>query len=248
MFKCTDCDKIYEQNPGYCECGNDQFTEIPDNIRVQQSEYNETGNSVEQAMRKMRRKSKRNRSSKRKEMSTQDIIGYAVFSACIILSIFAWIFIGYGQKSTAKTKSPMLVKDYSIPANIDAVWDSAAPVIKPVDPKSILNTKLSELDSKMKSYLNDVVNEINLYWEKDGISGDGSYSYQFVINKDGSLSDKKVFKTSGNRTLDDSVSKYTNDMNKFEAPPETYKQEVIIITFKSANGVARAIIPNVKTK
>lgn len=248
MFKCTDCDKIYEQNPGYCECGNDQFTEIGDNVKIQMPADNQPIGSVEQAMKKMRRKARKNRPAKRKSMSTQDIIGYTVFSVCIILSVFAWIFIGYGQKTTAKTKTPTLVKDYSIPANIDTFWDSAAPVVKPVDPNNILNTKLSELDSKLKSYLNDVINEINLYWEKDGIEGDGSYSYQFVINKDGSLSDKKVFKTSGNKTIDDSVSKYTNEMNKFEAPPESYKQEVIIVTFKSANGVARAIIPNVKTK
>ena len=247
MFKCTDCDKIYEQNPGYCECGNDRFDEIPDSIQTQQQTLSQE-DSFEQSVKKLRKKSKKKRLSKQKEISTQDIIGYIVFSVCIILSIFAWIFIGFGQKTTAKTKTPMLVKDYTIPANIDDVWDSAVPTVKPVDPKTILNTRLSELDSKLKTYLTDVINEINLYWEKDGVVGDGSYSYQFVINKDGSLSDKKVFKPSGNKTLDDSVAKYTNEMNKFEAPPESYKQEVVIVTFKSANGVARAIIPNVKTK
>lgn len=249
MFKCTDCDKIYSQNPGYCDCGNDSFIEIPDDGFSEQTDYSQdTGEvQVQHVVKKVKKKKKKSQ-AKKNSMSTQDIVGYAVFSVCIILSIFAWIFIGYGQKSQAKSNKPMLVKNYNIPANIDDIWDSTAPVIKPVDPKTILNTKLSEMDSNLVTYLNDVINEVNLYWDKEGITGDGSYSYQFIINKDGSLSDKKVFKTSGNKTLDDSVAKYVKEMNKFTPPPESYKQEVIILTFKSANGIARAIIPSVKTK
>ena len=27
MFRCTDCNKKYEINPEYCDCGNNTFTE-----------------------------------------------------------------------------------------------------------------------------------------------------------------------------------------------------------------------------
>ena len=36
MFRCTDCNKEYEVNPGYCDCGNDQFEEIIDSVPSQQ--------------------------------------------------------------------------------------------------------------------------------------------------------------------------------------------------------------------
>ena len=249
MYKCTDCDKIYNENPGYCECGNDEFIEIPD---VQQSYsqpvYQQPQVSV-QPRRTVKKVKKKAKTPPKKTMSKQDLIGYIVFSICIILSIFAWIFIGFGQKPATKSGGkPIHVKNLNVPANIDDIWDSSTPKVVQVDPKSVLNTKLSEIDSKLSSYLNDIVNDINLNWDKTGVSGDGSYSYEFSINKDGGLANKKVFKPSGNKTLDDSASKYIETLKTVAPPPESYNQETIIVTFKSANGIARAIIPSVKTK
>ena len=249
MYKCTDCDKIYTENPGYCECGNDAFIEIPD---VQQTfvqpEYqqNEATVQLQRTVRKIKKKTKQ---PAKKPLSKQDIAGYIIFAVCIILSIFAWIFIGYGQKSTSKSGGkPVLVKNTNIPVNIDDVWDSSVPATKPVDPKTVLNTKLANVDSKLSSYLNDLINDINLNWDKTGVSGDGTYSYEFSINKEGGVTNKKVFKTSGNKSLDDSVAKYVNGLNTVAPPPETYKQETIIVSFKCVNGIARAFIPSVKTK
>ena len=59
---------------------------------------------------------------------------------------------------------------------------------------------------------------------------------------------KKVFKPSGNKSLDDSVAKYLDTFKTVTPPPESYNQETIILTFKSVNGISRAIIPSVKTK
>jgi len=249
MYKCTDCDKIYNEHPGYCECGNDQFVEIPDIQQAYvQPEYqqNEAAVQLQRTVRKVKKKTKQ---PPKKTVSKQDMVGYIVFAICIILSIFAWIFIGYGQKSTSKAGGKVvLVKNTNIPVNIDDIWDSSTPATKPVDPKTVLNTKLTSLDGKLSSYLNDLINDINLNWDKSGVSGDGTYSYEFAINKEGGVTNKKVFKTSGNKSLDDSVAKYVNGLTTVAPPPETYNQETIIVSFKCVNGIARAFIPSVKTK
>ena len=35
MYKCTECNAIFEQCPDYCDCGNDIFEEIQTNSSVQ---------------------------------------------------------------------------------------------------------------------------------------------------------------------------------------------------------------------
>ena len=247
MYQCTDCDKIYNEHPEYCECGNDEFIEIPD-IPTVSSDYSQGEKTFPKQKSGVKGKNKTKAPAK-KPLSKQDLTGYIVFAVCIILSVFAWIFIGFGQKSATKSGGKTaLVKNTNIPVNIDEIWNSSMPATKPVDPKTVLNTKLLEIDSELNSYLNELINEINLNWDKTGISGDGSYLYEFSISSDGSLKDKKVFKTSGNKSLDDSAAKYAAELKTVTPPPKSYNQETVIVAFKCVNGISRAFLPSVKTK
>ena len=69
---------------------------------------------------------------------------------------------------------------------------------------------------------------------------------EFVVDKSGTIVGKKIYKYSGNKTLDDSVNKLISTFGKYQIPPSSYDQEIIIISFSAKNGSMKAYYPNVK--
>lgn len=272
MFRCTDCYKEYQTNPGYCDCGNDSFEEIIESAVNQQyddeeyyDDYADEGaysdesydddydQEYEEEYVAPAPKLKRNapQKKKKKEPKLIDKIGIGVFVICIILSILAFVFIGSGQKTpTKKGGEPLRVKDYSIPANIDTIWNStppkAAPTASHADPSKILNTRLSSIDTEMNSYLIGLAQAMIESWVRDGITGNGSTQMEFIVSKEGRLVGKKIYKYSGNKTLDNSIGMLINSFSDYQIPPSSYNQEIIIIQFSSNNGTTKANYPRIK--
>lgn len=286
MFRCTDCNKEYEVNPGYCDCGNDQFEEIADNFQDNQQYdgysddyddgsygngydgyndgyndgYSDNGYSDYNTQYQQPYQQPMNGHHKvkqKKPMSMMDKVGIGVFSLCIFLSILAFIFIG---KDSGKDSNAMigtdsnggsaLVKNYSIPTNIDTIWDSteapAAPSASKVDPNKILNTKLGSIDQEMNAFLIGMAQAMIDNWDRGGVTGNGVTQMEFVVDKSGTIVGKKIYKYSGNKTLDDSVNKLISTFGKYQIPPSSYDQEIIIISFSAKNGSMKAYYPNVK--
>ena len=186
-----------------------------------------------------------------------DKVGIGVFALCILLSILAFIFVGKdsGNDSNAmigtdQNGGSTLVKNYSIPTNIDAIWDSTeapqSPSAAKVDPNKILNTKLGSIDQEMNTFLIGMAQAMIDNWDRNGITGNGVTQMEFVVDKSGSIVGKKIYKYSGNKTLDDSVNKLIATFGKFQIPPSSYNQEIIIISFSAKNGSMKAYYPNVK--
>lgn len=268
MFRCTDCGKEYETRPDYCECGNDNFDEVGSFAAEPQysEEYDEYGNPIQYddggfeqeeyvpvPKLKYNKKPKKSSTRTKKPLTTGDMIGIGVFAVCIVLSLLVFIFMGSGKTGNRGGGGNIVLhKDYSIPASIDAIWDSTAafepPTAAKVDPSKILNTKLQSLDSEMNSYLISLAEAMIAGWDRSGITGDGVTQMEFRIDKDGKIVGKKIFKFSGNKSLDNSVGMLINSFGKFQTPPSTYNNEVVIISFSSKNGAQKAYFPNVKTK
>lgn len=295
MFRCTDCNKEYEVNPGYCDCGNDQFEEIIDSMPSQQyddgysdgyddgsygndgyNDYNDGYNDGyaddgygnydaqyqqpypnQQYQQPYQQPYGHKKVKQKKPLSMMDKVGIGVFSLCILLSILAFIFIGKdsGKDSNAmigtdQNGGSTLVKNYSIPTNIDAIWDSTeapqSPSAAKVDPNKILNTKLGSIDQEMNTFLIGMAQAMIDNWDRNGITGNGVTQMEFVVDKSGSIVGKKIYKYSGNKTLDDSVNKLIATFGKFQIPPSSYNQEIIIISFSAKNGSMKAYYPNVK--
>ncbi len=299
MFRCTDCNKEYEVNPGYCDCGNDQFEEIADNFQDNQqydgysddyddgsygngydgyndgyndgysdNGYGDYNTQYQQPYPNQQYQqqyqqpyqqpmSGHHKVKQKKPMSMMDKVGIGVFSLCIFLSILAFIFIG---KDSGKDSNAMigtdsnggsaLVKNYSIPTNIDTIWDSteapAAPSASKVDPNKILNTKLGSIDQEMNAFLIGMAQAMIDNWDRGGVTGNGVTQMEFVVDKSGTIVGKKIYKYSGNKTLDDSVNKLISTFGKYQIPPSSYDQEIIIISFSAKNGSMKAYYPNVK--
>ncbi len=299
MFRCTDCNKVYEVNPGYCDCGNDQFEEFGNNQGNQQyagfdggyddgysDGYSDFGNNgydgyndgyndgysnngygynqqyqqqqYQQPYPQQMNGQRHGHSHKQKKpMSMMDKVGIGVFSVCILLSILAFIFIGKdsGKDSTAMIGTDAnggsaLVKNYSIPTNIDAIWDSTevptAPSADKVDPNKILNTKLGSINQEMNAFLIGLAQSMIDNWDRASITGNGVTQMEFVVEKSGNIVGKKIYKYSGNKSLDDSVAKLISTFGKYQIPPSSYNQEIIIISFSAKNGSMKAYYPNVK--
>jgi hypothetical protein len=143
-----------------------------------------------------------------------------------------------------------LTKDYSIPTSIDSLWDAtqvqAPPSADKVNPNKILNTKLGSLDQGMNSYLIGLAQAMIDNWDRTAISGNGVTQMEFMIEKNGALVAKKIYKYSGNKSLDDSILKLISDFGQYQTPPSSYGQEIIIVSFSSKNGSMKAYYPNIK--
>lgn len=299
MFRCTDCNKEYEVNPGYCDCGNDQFEEIIDSVPSQQyddgysdgyddgsygndgyNDYNDGYNDSyndgyaddgygdydaqyqqpypnQQYQQPYQQPYGHKKVKQKKPLSMMDKVGIGVFALCILLSILAFIFVGKdsGNDSNAmigtdQNGGSTLVKNYSIPTNIDTIWDSTeapqSPSASKVAPNKILNTKLGSIDQEMNTFLIGMAQAMIDNWDRNGITGNGVTQMEFVVDKSGSIVGKKIYKYSGNKTLDDSVNKLIATFGKFQIPPSSYNQEIIIISFSAKNGSMKAYYPNVK--
>lgn len=273
MFRCTDCNKEYEVNPGYCDCGNDQFEEIIDSVPSQQYDdgysdgyddgYGDYDAQYQQPYPNQQYQQPyqqpygHKKVKHKKPLSMMDKVGIGVFALCILLSILAFIFVGKdsGNDSNAmigtdQNGGSTLVKNYSIPTNIDAIWDSTeapqSPSAAKVDPNKILNTKLGSIDQEMNTFLIGMAQAMIDNWDRNGITGNGVTQMEFVVDKSGSIVGKKIYKYSGNKTLDDSVNKLIATFGKFQIPPSSYNQEIIIISFSAKNGSMKAYYPNVK--
>lgn len=271
MFRCTDCYKEYTQHPGFCECGNDQFEEIQDYADDQNGYYDDgysdggyddgyddgysDGNygyqQPQQQYQPMPRKKAPLKKKKKKAMSTSDMVGVGVFCICIVLSMLAFIFIGAGKTTASKDSSgkPLLEKNYSIPSDINTLWDDTLPnqavTAANVDRNELINAKLKDnsVDEATLAFLKEIGKAIVDIWNRDGITGDGVAEMEFRVQPDGSISGRKMYKYSGNKTLDDSVTAIINDFKRFQMPPSSYNNEIIVVAFSSKNGSTNLYYP-----
>ena len=110
MYRCKDCQREYIKPVEYCECGNNTFDFIEENITVN------TENNSKQAM--------------TLEQKSQ-FVSIIFFVLCIILSLVVW-FIPIKEEKNVHVKeveTKSVIKD--IP-NIDKIWDSTPVKIKEI--------------------------------------------------------------------------------------------------------------------
>lgn len=127
MFKCSECDKEYEIKPDYCDdCGNDEFIEIKENISVEENIINPQEIKQETKEQFENKSEKISKSEIKKEIKPEEIISYAIFLSCIILSFIIVFLINPPAKEETETikEEPKAVVE--IPA-IDTFWNSEPP-------------------------------------------------------------------------------------------------------------------------
>lgn len=138
MYKCTDCKSEYEQKPEYCDCGNNLFEET---ATVKTSSIKDFPSEQERLKTDIDNKNTEGGFLAQypkinKCFKSIDVLSGSIFVVCIILSIFAWLFIGSGpaqkhqaKKQVIKTQQTKITK---IP-KLDSFWNDTLPKQKQED-------------------------------------------------------------------------------------------------------------------
>lgn len=103
MFRCTDCNAEYKIKPDYCDCGNNMFNEIPEQMPAHSYTVIPAG----------------------------QIISIIIFVFCLILAVIPWTIPA--QKSKPVSSPPKLEKQEANIPDIDKIWnDKTAKALPPI--------------------------------------------------------------------------------------------------------------------
>ena len=116
MFRCKECQTEYKIKPDYCDCGNDTFDEI-----VEQIPQAETPKPQPKPVLTPDEKPKH----KEKKKSQIDAFGWIMFSLCMLLSFIVIFFVGNPKDEPVKEQKQEVKADTSyIPKSTNAFWDN----------------------------------------------------------------------------------------------------------------------------
>lgn len=103
MFRCTDCNAEYKIKPDYCDCGNNMFNEIPEQMPAHSYTAIPAG----------------------------QIISIIIFVFCLILAVIPWTIPA--QKSKPVSSPAKLEKQEANIPDIDKIWnDKTAKALPPI--------------------------------------------------------------------------------------------------------------------
>lgn len=123
MFRCKECQSEYKIKPDYCDCGNDTFDEI-----VEQMPQAEIPKSQPKPVLAPDEKPKH----KEKKKSQVDAISWIMFSLCMLLSFIVIFFVGNPKDEPVKEQKQEVKTDTSyIPRSTNAFWDNTVKKVKP---------------------------------------------------------------------------------------------------------------------
>lgn len=246
MYKCTECNSIFEQCPDFCECGNDIFIEISENNSVQKD--TEISNTIQNRQPRPRRRKKLSAEEIQEIKEQKEDKKKAKIAIYISLAICFLILIcpPYIEKKSNTTKKIETHRQIKIPS-VNSFWDDSIPSsykkASPEDNLPLLNESFGNISMNLHNYLVRIGEEFNNNWTKSIIRGEGECKIQFTINRDGIINNKKILYKSNNETLDDSVLLTLSRMTNLEMPPEEYKGERIILSFKATSNANKIYYP-----
>lgn len=262
MYKCTDCDKLYDAKPEFCSCGGNSFEQAAPTKQVENQEPEKF--SVRNI---------------RKNTDPRQIVSLSIFVLCLILAVVPWL-IKCNVKSVTPhdNKKPIVQQNMKIP-DIDSFWDNT-PAAKPITPiKTALPPPVEE-PKAMYSFTEQVraqkpkvktmpaksasvqkaepakppavkpkVDPKAMYNYKKslnvalasrmnflGIQGSGKCAVQFSISPSGKLLNRGFVYQSDNPSLNNEVYNMLMRLPNFTPPPQGYNGEKIKMTFEFNNG------------
>ena len=250
MYKCTECNAQYEECPDFCDCGNDTFEELYDEVDEsydEEEEYYEEPPRRQPPRRPQRRRlsyeeieeMEREKSEKQKSIIT--------FVIALIICVGLLMAPPHLKKKVAKPQiDPKTNTAVKLPS-VDAIWDST-PLYQTKKGGSslpILNKNFSTISPVLRQYLVNIGKIMNMKWVSHSIEGKAECKIEFTLNKMGGLETKKIISKSYNEDLDNSVSLLLSNITAFDIPPADYKGERIIMAFSvdSAKGTRKVYYP-----
>lgn len=247
MYKCTECNAIFEQCPDFCDCGNDIFMEITEEISVQNTTSTVYVEPKQQAKPRKKKKLSEEEKQELKEMAEDKKKAMMTIYISLALCFVILVAPPYIETKTEIAKKQHIQKQIKIP-NVNSFWDDTLPSAHRKesleDSLPLLNDSFGNIPMELHNYLIRIGEEFNNNWTKSIIKGEGECKIQFTINKDGIIDNKKIIHKSNNETLDDSILLTLSKMTNLEVPPKDYKGERIILSFKATPNANKVYYPN----
>ncbi len=153
MFRCKECGTEFDVKPDYCDCGNDTFDEIVEQVGTPQEVALPKENPFKVEEKKVvvepvkEEKFERVENAPKKEKKQEPLIVFerpnlpqikiepislTIFLICIILSFVVIFFVGNTDSNVqAKKEVEQQTINNNIP-NIDKIWDSTKPTTQSV--------------------------------------------------------------------------------------------------------------------
>lgn len=250
MYRCTECYKEYEECPDFCDCGNDTFQEIVEEVNYEPEEDYYEEPAPRPRPKKKRRPLTEDEMEELREMQADKQKAMIALAISIVISVVVLILPPHMPKKMDKVKKAATESNVKLPG-VNSYWDNtpASPQRK-ADASAnlpVLNKYMSSLSPDLKDYLKTVGNFISRKWDSDMVNGSGECYAEFTIDKEGNFISRGIIKTSENETMNDSVHLLLDKVTSFDLPPDDYKGERIIISFKKdANGTRKVSYPTVK--
>ena len=154
MYKCSECGKLFNQKPDYCDCGNDTFIHIAD-TNSPKNAIN-AANSYQNQNRRYSYNNSRTYNTTQQSSRRFDNKSIIIFLICILFSIFFLFFVNTGNKEqTQNTKivNKPKVLHTKIPT-IDEIW------IEREIPETDVSKEEKPIVTKVIDTYNNVRNQI----------------------------------------------------------------------------------------
>lgn len=143
MYKCTDCHKLYEVKPDYCDCGNNLFDVL--------HSYQEVEEVKSEVQKRQRKSFSEQYPQLSRFINSLDILSVSVFVVCIILSVCALIFIQPVKKAEiVKERSATEHQVQNYPS-IDELWKKTKLLPEKVEKIKIDPSVVSEVKNRANS-------------------------------------------------------------------------------------------------
>lgn len=124
MYKCTDCDKLYDIKPEYCECGNNLFEEI---ITASGSDVYENKTAVNVGKIIHRKSFYEQYPGIKRFVDSLDVVSVSFFVICLILSFLALVFINPVSDTASKDEHKTVKQTVKNIPDIEKLWNDALP-------------------------------------------------------------------------------------------------------------------------
>ena len=122
MFKCKDCGSEYKEKPDYCDCGNDTFDEIKDEIVEVNNKIDDNNTTEKTKTQTYETSNIESKLKKTEKPINTDKISFVIFFICLILSFVVLFFPVNTSVKTDNKTSNEVENTASIPY-INSIWD-----------------------------------------------------------------------------------------------------------------------------
>jgi len=132
MFKCSECGKIYDIKPDYCDdCGNDTF--IEEVVKEEKISSSEIKKEIKKEPEIIIKEPETVEQSVRKSKKEIDYLSWSFLGICILISLFiiffAWNPDEENNATVKKEKNPVNTAT-NIPTSVNGFWNNELPKVE----------------------------------------------------------------------------------------------------------------------